>query len=68
VYSAVGGGVILALSLADSVIFEGLLEGGVREGFAFLLRQECCLRRVVDGRDSLLGCSLGGHHGLFFVA
>jgi hypothetical protein len=40
--------------------------GVVREGFAFLLRQECCLRRVVNGCDSLRGCSLGGHRGLFF--
>jgi hypothetical protein len=39
-YSAVGGGVILALSFAvDSVIFEGLLGGGVRKGLAFLFRQ-----------------------------
>jgi hypothetical protein len=53
--------VILALSLAvDSVIFEGLLGGDVRKGFAFLLRQECYLRCVVAG------CFLGGHRGLFF--
>jgi hypothetical protein len=39
VHSAVGGGVILALSLAvDSIIFEGLLGGVIHEGFAFLLR------------------------------
>jgi hypothetical protein len=60
-------GVVLALSLAiDSVIFEGLLGGGAREGFAFLLRQECCLRCIINGRDSLRGCSLGGHCRLFF--
>jgi hypothetical protein len=68
-HGVVGGGVILALSLVvDSVIFEGLLGGVVREGFAFLLRQECCLHRVIDGCGSLRGCSLGGHRGLFFVA
>jgi hypothetical protein len=39
-YSAIGGGVVLALSLAiDSVIFEGLLGVGVREGLAFLFCQ-----------------------------
>jgi hypothetical protein len=44
----------------DSVIFEGLLGGGVREGFAFLLRQECYLCCIVDGCDGLGSCSLGG--------
>jgi hypothetical protein len=59
--------VILALSLAiDSVIFKGLLGGGVCEGFAFLLCQECCLRCVVNGCGSLQSSSLGGHRGLFF--
>jgi hypothetical protein len=68
-HSAVGGGVVLPLSLADdSVIFEGLLGGGVREGFAFLLRQECCLGRIVDGCGGLGCCSLGGHREMFFVA
>jgi hypothetical protein len=39
-YSAIGGGVVLALSLAiDSVIFEGLLGVGVRKGLAFLFCQ-----------------------------
>jgi hypothetical protein len=38
-HGAVGGGVVLALPLTvDSVVFEGLLKGVVREGFAFLLR------------------------------
>jgi hypothetical protein len=67
VHSAIEGGVILALSLVDDVvIFKGLLRGVVREGFAFLLRQECCLHRVVDGCGTLRGCSLGGHRGVFF--
>jgi hypothetical protein len=53
-HNAVGGGVVLVLSLVvDGVIFEGLLKGVVREGFAFLLRQERCLRRVVDGSGGL---------------
>jgi hypothetical protein len=30
---------VLALSFADSFIFEGLLGGVVREGLAFFLRQ-----------------------------
>jgi hypothetical protein len=55
------------LSLAvDGVIFEGLLKGVVREGFAFLLHQERCLCRIVDGSGGLQGCSLGGHRGVFF--
>jgi hypothetical protein len=52
----------------DSVFFEGLLGGGVREGLAFLVRQNRCLRHVVDGWGSLRISSLGGHRGLFFVA
>jgi hypothetical protein len=69
-HSAVRGGVILALSLAiDNVIFKGLLGGGgVHKDFAFLLRQECCLCRVVDGCSDLGRCSLGSHHELFLVA
>jgi hypothetical protein len=66
-HSVVGGGVILALSLAvDGVIFEGLLKGVLREGFAFLLCQEHCLPRVVDGSGGLRACSLGGHRGVLF--
>jgi hypothetical protein len=40
--------------------------GGVREGLAFLLRQQRCLRRVISGWGSLRIFSLGAHHGLFF--
>jgi hypothetical protein len=69
VHSAVGGGVVLALSLTvDDDIFEGLLKSVVHEGFSFLLRQERCLRRVVDGSGGLRACSLGGHRGMFLVA
>jgi hypothetical protein len=52
--------------VVDDVIFEGLLKGVVREGFAFVLRQERRLRRVVDGSTGLRGCSLGGHREVFF--
>ena len=61
-------GLSFALSLAvDSVIFEGLLGGVVRKGFAFLLRQERCLRRVVDGGGGLRTCSIGAIAGCFLV-
>jgi hypothetical protein len=61
--------VVLALSfVVDSVVFEGLLGGSVREGLAFLIRQKCCLCRVVNGWGSLRISSLGGQHGSFFVA
>jgi hypothetical protein len=63
-----GGGVVLALSFADSFIFEGLLGGVVREGLAFFLNQQRCLRCFVDGWGCLRASSLGGHRGLFFVA
>jgi hypothetical protein len=50
--------VLLALSFADNFIFEGLLGGVVREGLAFFLSQQRCLRCFVDGwgclRTSLL--------------
>jgi hypothetical protein len=60
---------VLALSFAfDSVIFKGLLGGGVREGLAFLIRQKRCLCRVVNGWGSLRISSLRGHRGSFFVA
>jgi hypothetical protein len=63
------GGVVFVLPFAvDSVVFEGLLVGGVREGLAFLVRQKRCLHSVVDGWGSLRISSLGGHRGLFFVA
>jgi hypothetical protein len=63
-----GGGMVLALSFAvDSVVFKGLL-GGVREGLAFLIRQKCCLRRVINGWGNLRISSLGGHRGSFFIA
>jgi hypothetical protein len=60
--------VLLALSFADSFIFEGLLGGVVREGLAFFLSQQRCLRCFIDGWSCLRASSLGRHHGLFFVA
>jgi hypothetical protein len=61
--------VVFALPFAvDNVVFEGLLGGGVREGLTFLVRQKCCLLRVVDGWGNLRISSLGGHRGLFFIA
>jgi hypothetical protein len=50
----------------DGVVFKGFLKGVVREDFAFLLRQERCLRRIVDGGGDHRTCSLGGHHGMFY--
>jgi hypothetical protein len=61
--------VVFTLPFAvDNVVFEGFLGGGVREGLAFFVCQRRCLCRVVDGWGSLRISSLGGHHGLFFVA
>jgi hypothetical protein len=49
---------------AESVVFGGLLVGGVDEGegLALFLGQECCLRSLVSLRASFLGC----HRGWFF--
>jgi hypothetical protein len=49
---------------AESVVFGGLLVGGVDEGegLALFLGQQCCLRSLVSLRASFLGC----HHGWFF--
>jgi hypothetical protein len=49
----------------DGIIFEGLLEGVVCEGLAFLLRQERCLHRIVDRGGDLRTCSLRGHRRMF---
>ena len=61
---------VLALPLdVDGVIFEGLLKGVVHKSLAFLLRKECCLRRVIDGGGGLRTFSLGGpSRGCFVVA
>jgi hypothetical protein len=50
------------LPLAESVVFGGLLVGGVDEGLALFLGQQCCLRNLVSLRASSLGC----HRGWFF--
>jgi hypothetical protein len=64
--TAFGSGLFVALPLAESVVFGGLLVGGVDEGegLALFLGQQCCLRSLVSLRASFLGC----HRGWFFVA
>jgi hypothetical protein len=58
---------VLVLSFAvDNVVFEGLLEGGVREVLAILISQKRCLHRVVNGWDSLRISSLGGPSRVVF--
>jgi hypothetical protein len=49
---------------AESVVFSGLLVGGVGEGegLAPFCGQQCCLRSLVSLRASFLGC----HRGWFF--
>jgi hypothetical protein len=55
----------LLLTASSSKAFWG---GVVREGLAFFLSQQRCLRCFVDGWVCLRTSSLGGHRGLFFVA
>jgi hypothetical protein len=60
--TAFGSGLFVALPLAESVVFGGLLVGGVDEGLALFLGQQCCLRSLVSLRASSLGC----HRRWFF--
>jgi hypothetical protein len=64
VYGAFGGGVLLALSFADSFVFGGFLGGVVREGLAFFLSQQRYLHCLVDGQGCLRTSTLGGHREL----
>jgi hypothetical protein len=59
--TAFGSGLFVALSLAESVVFGGLLVGCVDEGegLALFLGQQCCLHSLVSLRASFLGCHLG---------
>jgi hypothetical protein len=57
-----GSGLLIALPLAECVVFAGLLVGGVDKGLALFLGQQCCLRSLVSLRGSSLGC----HRGWFF--
>jgi hypothetical protein len=52
----------VALPLAESVVFGGLLVGGVDEGegLALFLGQQCCLRSLVSLRLAFLGAIAGG--------
>jgi hypothetical protein len=59
VETAFGSGLLVALPLAECVVFAGLLVGGVDKGIALFLGQQRCLR-------SLRGSSLGCHRGWFF--
>jgi hypothetical protein len=56
---------IIALSLADGVVFAGFLVGGVCKGLALFLGQERCLRCFVNGWGCLRASSLGCHRGWF---
>jgi hypothetical protein len=60
--TAFGSGLLIALPLAECVVFAGLLVGGVDKGLALFLGQQCCLRSLVSLRGSSLGC----HRGWFF--
>jgi hypothetical protein len=62
--TAFESGLLVALPLAESVVFGGLLVGGVDEGegLALFLGQQCCLRSLISLRASFLGC----HRGWFF--
>jgi hypothetical protein len=62
VETAFGSGLFVALPLAECVVFGGLLVGGVDEGLALFLGQQCCLRSLVSLQASSLGC----HRGWFF--
>jgi hypothetical protein len=56
---------LLALSFAKSFVFGGFLECVVREGLAFFLSQQRCLRCFVDGWGCLRTSSLGCHRRWF---
>jgi hypothetical protein len=46
--TAFGSGLLIALPLAECVVFAGLLVGGVDKGLALFLGQQCCLRSLVS--------------------
>jgi hypothetical protein len=48
--TAFESGLFVALPLAECVVFAGLLVGGVDEGLALFLSQQCCLRGLVSLR------------------
>jgi hypothetical protein len=60
--TAFGSGLFVALPLPECVVFGGLLVGGVDEGLALFLGQQCCLHSLVSLRASSLGC----HRWWFF--
>jgi hypothetical protein len=66
VEGAFGCRLIIALSLAECVVFAGFLVGGVCEGLALFLGQQHCLRCFVHGWGCLRASSLGCHRGWFF--
>jgi hypothetical protein len=63
---AFGCRLIIALSLAERVVFAGFLVGGVYRGLVLFLGQQPCLRCFVNGWGCLRASSLGCHRGWFF--
>jgi hypothetical protein len=57
---------IIALSLAERVVFAGFLVGGVCRCLALFLSQQRCLRCFVEGWGCLRASSLGCYRGWFF--
>jgi hypothetical protein len=63
---AFGSRLIIALALAECVVFTCFLVGGVCNGLALFLGQQRCLRCFVNGWGCLRASSLGCHRGWFF--
>jgi hypothetical protein len=66
VEGAFGCRLIIALSLAERVVFAGFLVGGVCRGLALFLGQQRCLRCFINGWGCLRASSLGCHRGWIF--